>query len=220
MTSDEIAAINFDVPKWRLPRIPSVAFAPGIFGRCLYYYSPFYCTVFSSARPPKSWGSEADFPLDVLVLHHSPRSLTHSESYRNWRHWSSGEHKYGTRGGYYSRTWYPPRFFRETLRVSHIHLNVDVNLKRGDVLCMSGHTIQPLVVGENFDLVDDYEAPGVFGTENCPWFYAQSIDVYTAWPETLIDLADPTASLRALPSQTPRQIEMQPVPDSYRLAAA
>ena len=223
MTDAEIEAISFGVPDWRLPRIPSVAFKKdGVFGRSFFYFEPFYCTVFSTSRPPQNWQSEDDYPVDILVLHHSPRSLTHSPNYKNWRFWDSGDHIYTVQGGGCKRAWQPPPFWRESLSATYIHINVDIELKRGDVLCLSGHSIKPLCVNENFELSDDpfSQSTGVFGTDSCPWFYAQSVDVYTAWPESRISLADPTRSLRALPSPNPRQIVMQPIPDSYRLAAA
>lgn len=113
------------------------------------------------------------------------------------------------RDGINWRKWLAPRFFdSEGLHITYLHTNVAMDLKRGDVLCLSGHTLQPLRMTADFDLVSGAQSPGVFGVYECPWFYAESIDVYTDWPETKIDAHDPFASLLALPSPKPRQIAL------------
>ncbi len=212
MTLDEIHAISFEVPEPKTPDKPSVAFSQDVFGKSIYRYDQFFCTVYSVARPPQTWGSSEDFPTDILVLHHSPRSLTHSRTFRNWRNWGAGEHRYFSKDGANHRTWRPPKYFNDELSSTYLHINVGMNLKRGDVLSLSGHSVQPLRINEDFDLIaESCKTPGVFGTDDCPWFYAQSICVFTDWPENKVDAANPYASLLALPSGISQMIEMHPM---------
>ena len=204
MTLDEIKAISFDVPAPLPPTLETVGFfGDQTFGKAKHRFARFYCTVYSQSAPPETWGSREDFPTDIVVLHHSPRSLTHSSSYQNWRMWDNGEHRYTDRNGSRERRWIAPKFFRLPLRKTYVHVNVGMHLKRGNVLCLTGHTIEPLQPTDDFELVGNPDYPAVFGTADCPWFFAESVDVYTAWPESPIDPADPYASLIKLPSPTP-----------------
>ena len=204
MTRDEIDQISFDIPQPQPPTLGSVGFyGARTFGQAKHRFDRFYCTVYSQSEPPADWGSGEDFPTDLVVLHHSPRSLTYSKAHKNWRIWKNGEHRYTDRNGSRERRWVAPEFFKPTLRKTYVHINVEMHLKRGTVLCLTGHTIEPLRLNEHFELEGNPDYPAVFGTANCPWFFAQSVDVYTAWPESPIDPADPYASLIKLPSPTP-----------------
>lgn len=197
-------SVSFDIPNG-IASNKVFALAGGVWGVAVGYYRKFYVTVYSVSVPPYEWQSTESFPVDLLVLHHSPRWLNGYRPSRNWRIWKNGQHLYPSQilpyGKFYNvRQWQPPEFFKARLDTSYIHINVSLKgLKRGDVLCLSGRTIQLGLMDDEGNINCEYN-PGIFGTRDCPWFMIETVDIYTDWPDSPVrlDVNNPHAEMKKL----------------------
>lgn len=170
-----------------------------IYAMHLWHYERMFVTVFDVGVPPLEMPGSQYFPVDLLVLHHSPRRLNTHPATKNWRLWDHGEFRYTCADGESERRWTPPKNWGiEVGGFTQLHINKPLaGLKRGDVLCLTGKSAAlAYEEGEGIQL-DPLANEGVMGTLECPWFLLESVDVFRDWPTGKIDAAAPFAQLES-----------------------
>ena len=222
-----IDAVNFDVPVG-VRRNDLLWDKFGVLCQSVRQYERFFVTVYSVDVPPSTWGSSDAFPTDLLVLHHSPRNLNSRKSTRNWRFWETGEHKYSENDSGWRRRWLPPGHFSECLHFSYMHIDVPLpGVQRGDVLAFTGSAITFADLLPDGSILGEGHRPGVFGTEKCPFFIVDTVDVYKNWsddPSTPIDehiklVAQSVTTAEAIKIQTDQPLALPPALGEYDIRA-
>lgn len=190
------AQINFDVPRGYLTD-DVFDLGEGVWGVGLVRYERMFVTVFDVFTPPADSHGAVEFPTDVLVIHASPRRLTNFLDTRNFDRWRQGRARYWVSGeGVAYRAWSAPRDWACPFPHTYLHMNASLpGLKRGDVLCLTGTTIQFASLGDDTLLHHDVENSAVVGTSDCPWFMVESVDIYRDWPCDRPKIDDPYGSL-------------------------
>ena len=175
--------VDFSLPRCHQAEADRFLMLGDVAARVVATFGSFHATIFSAASPPEEWGSTEFFPVDVLLLHHSPRELNNRRASRNWRLWQAGEHEYKIDGDMFKRQWLPPKGFTGC-RWTYTHIDLPLRgLQRGDVLHFAGGKIIQFGRFEGDAFVPRSNRADRFGTSNCPWLLPDHLTVYRGWPD-------------------------------------